>query len=210
MLRKLAVVLLMLPLSGCIDAEVTIAFTQGSEVKTTGVMQIAAEAFGMMGKTPEAACPDGKGELTDTVYTCTQEKVTTVDDLIAQAGKTMTGTPEDLARAGTVTRLENGNIRVSFDMDALLQTQRGAADAQNPKANNILRQAVAGHNFTLRVSGPKIVSTTGELSADGLTATRIIPVATFLDPKPDFGAPFVTEVQVQVQKSCFLWVFCGS
>lgn len=203
-MRKILPLLFPLLLSACIDADVTIAFTSETEVTTTGEMRIARELFDMMGKSADAACPGGTGALTDTGFTCVQTKTMTVEELLAEAPRGNQGTPEDLTAAANITRLENGNIQVSLDFSELMKGQQGAEELKGMA--KMMKAAVAGHNFTFHISGPEIVSTTGTLSEDGLTATRIIPVSTFLDTKPDFGPAFVTEVGLT--GSCFLWVFC--
>lgn len=201
-----ALLTLMFPvlLSACVDADVTIAFVSETEVTTTGEMQMARELFDMLGKSADAACPGGAGALTDTAFTCTQTKTMTVEQLLAQAPRANQGTPEDLTAAANIKRLENGNIQVVLDFSELMQGQQGAEELKGMA--KMMKAAVAGHDFTFHVTGPSIVSTTGTLSEDGLTATRIIPIATFLDAKPNFGPAFVTEIDLT--KSCFLWVFC--
>jgi hypothetical protein len=203
-MRVLLALLFPALLSGCIDADVTIAFTSETEVTTTGEMQMGRELFDMLGKSAETACHGGQGRLTDTGFTCTQTKTMTVEELLAQAPRTNQGTPDDLAAAANITRLQNGNIQVILDFSELMKGQQGAEELKG--LAKMMKAAVAGHSFTFNISGPEIVSTTGTLSEDGLTATKIIPIATFLDAKPDFGPAFVTEVGLT--GSCFLWVFC--
>ena len=203
-MRVLLALLLPLMLSACIDADVTVAFTSETEVTTTGEMQMARDLYDMLGKSVDEACPGGKGALTDTTFSCTQTKTTTVEELLARAPHTNQGTPEDLAAAAIITRLENGNIQVALDFSEMMRGQQGAEELKG--LAKMMKLAADGHNFTFHVTGPSIISTTGTLSDGGLTATKIIPISTFLDAKPDFGPAFVTEVGLT--GSCFLWVFC--
>lgn len=201
---RIFALLLPLLMSACIDADVTIAFTSETEVTTTGEMQMARELFDLMGKSAEAACPGGTGALTETAFSCKQTETMTVEELLAQAPRTNQGTPEDLTAAAAITRLDNGNIQVALDFSQLMKGQQGAEELKGMA--KMMKAAVAGHSFTFHITGPQIISTTGTLSEDGLTATKIIPIAAFLDAKPDFGPAFVTEVGLT--GSCFLWVFC--
>ena len=201
---RILALLFPLLLSACIDANVTIAFTSETEVTTTGEMQMGRELFDLLGKSAESACPGGNGVLSDTVFSCTQTKTMTVEELLAETQRVNQGRPENLIAAAHITRLENGNIQVALDFSELMKGQQGA---EKWKAMaRMMKAAVAGHSLTFNISGPSIVSTTGSLSEDGLTATKIIPISTFLDTKPDFGPAFVTEVGLA--RSCFLWVFC--
>lgn len=197
-----------LTLAACIDADVALDFQGGGQVEAIVETEVSRQLFDMMGKTPEAACKEGKGELTADNFSCRIVKSMTVDELIADvARKNADADPLGLSGAGQIERLDENRLRVTFDFSTMMSGRDDLPDAgQLAAMGPMLKAAVAGRSLTFTIKGHKIIDTTGTLSEDGTTATRILPIAALLDAKPDLGPAFVTTVQTD--QSCVLWVFC--
>lgn len=207
--RVFALLSLILPLSGCLDVDVTMDFKDSDTAEMTVAMEMSREFYDLTGGGKgQGICPKAEqGSKADLVVgekqvTCRATRTVQIADMVA--GKQGAGKGIEADKMALVERLDDDTLRVTMDLTGLMadrppQDQGGAED--------MLRAAFAGHALTFRIKAPAIVETTGELSDDGLTATKTIPIAAFLDQPPDFGPPFVTTLRLR--ESCWLWVICG-
>lgn len=205
----LAFLSLILPLSGCLDVDVTMDFKDSDTAEMTVAMEMNREFYDLTGGGKgQGICPTPEqGSQADLVVgetqvTCRATRMVQIADMVAGKRDTAKGIEAD--KMALVERIDDDTLRVTMDLTGLMadrppQNQGGAED--------MLRAAFAGHALTFRIKAPTIVETTGELSDDGLTATKVIPIAAFLDQPPDFGPPFVTTLRLR--ESCWLWAFCG-
>lgn len=210
--RILAPFALLTFLSGCLDIDVTMDFKDAETAEMAVSMVMSREFYDATGGAKgKGICPTPKGgEGADLVVgekevTCSATKTVLVEDVISgAAGKGSKGSKGiDADKMAKVERIDDTTLRVTMDLAGLMQ-QRPKQDAGG--AEDMLRAAFAGHNLTFRIKAARIVDTTGELSEDGTTATKVVPIAAFIDAKPDFGAPFVTTLKLE--ESCYLWVIC--
>lgn len=209
MRRVLAFLCLILPLSGCLDVDVTMDFKDSETAEMTVAMEMSREFYDLTGGGKgQGICPAAQeGSKADLVVgekqvTCRATRTVQIADMVAGKRDAAKGIEAD--KMALVERIDDDTLRVTMDLTGLMadrpkQDQGGAED--------MLRAAFAGHSMIFRIKAPVIVDTTGDLSEDGTTATKVIPIAAFIDQPPDFGPPFVTTLRLR--ESCWLWVFCG-
>lgn len=203
-MRRLALVLLLvLPLSACLDVDLTLDFKDETLVETTMDMQLGRELFDLTGKSPQEFCKDGTATVGTETISCVQRRASTVDEFIAEADRRAASGPADQIRqAAKVERLEGNRLRVTLDF-AGMAAAGGPEVAQARQMAGLMRAALAGHSMVFRIKAPKIEATTGTLAADGKAAEYVLPLAALLADQPP--APFVTTLAL---KSCWLGVFC--
>ncbi|MDD8022954.1 MAG: hypothetical protein PHX82_07600 [Paracoccaceae bacterium] len=193
-------------LSACIDADVTMDFSDGETMQGGVEMSLDRKLFDMMGKSPAAACPGGEGVLTSSDFTCSTHDAVPIAKLLEE-GAPKTGQNDfDPSSAATFERVDDNTIRVSFDFAEMARKGRKSDQQDLGGMEDMIRAAMAGHSFGFHIKGYKILSTTGTLSEDSTEASLVIPVSAFLDENPDLGPPFVTEVQLK--RHCTFFIFC--
>lgn len=195
-----------LMLSACIDADVTMDFSDGETMQGGVEMTLARELFDMMGKSPAAACPGGEGVLTKTDFTCRTHGETPIAKLLEEGAAETAQNDFDPSAAAKFERVDDNTIRVSFDFTEMASKGQKTGQQDMGGMEDLISAAMAGHSFSFHIKGYKIVSTTGTLSEDGTEASLVIPVSAFLDESPDLGPPFVTEVQLK--RHCTFFIFC--
>lgn len=204
MRRILLALTLALPLSGCIDADVTLDFKDETNAEVIADFSLGRQLFDMAGKSAEESCKDGTHSLTTEKFTCSTRKTMTIDALIAESkGK---GSPPDgpnaaLRETASIERLDDNRLRISLDF-AELGGNRDEAQEMKEMAG-MMRTALAGHSLVFRIRAPKVVETTGTLSADGKSAEYVVPLSAVLEETAPKA--FVTTIEL---KSCRFRFFC--
>jgi hypothetical protein len=202
--RLFALCLAVLPLAGCIDAEVTIDFKDETTVETAMDLRLGREIYDLTGGDPQKLCKGGTATVgTDTV-SCVQRRTMTLDEFLADAQATATPNSPDAAlrKAVVVERLDDRRLKVSFDF-AGLAAAGGPEAAQARQMGALMRGVLAGHDLVFRIRAPEIEATTGTLSEDGRTAEYVLPlVAVLSDTAPQ---PFVTTLAL---KTCWFGFLC--
>jgi hypothetical protein len=210
MFRRLLAPLAFLALSGCLDVDVTMDFKDAETAEMTVGMVMARQFYDVTGGGEgKGICPraqeGSKADLIlgETEVTCRATRTVKVADLVS--GKSEGGKGIEADRMAMVERIDDDTLRVTMDLTALMAAR--PPQLQMGEGQEMVRAALAGHALVFRIKAPQIVETTGDLSEDGTTATKTIPIAAFLDTPPDFGPAFVTTLKLK--ESCWLWVFCG-
>lgn len=168
---KIAAVGAALTLAGCIDVDMNTEILGDDQARVTGFMQVQSGMLDMMGG-PEGFCDDEDGtlEMTETHARCNLM----IEGSFAEVFEDGAGEPAPTAEA-----LGDGTVRVSFPIGAMM------ADAdemrEDPQMMAMMRPMLEGHSFTLRISGQQVLSSNGEISADGKTATFTLPLVQILD-----------------------------
>lgn len=204
MRRILALLCLALPLSACIDADVTVDFKDAETVEMVSSHSMTRQLFDMAGKSPEESCENGKPTLTTDKFTCEMTQSMTVDAFIAEANQSAASAenPEEQIReAMKVERLDDNRLRLTLDMSDAMSGNPDAAEMKEMAA--MMRAALAGHSIVMRIRAPKIEETTGTLSEDGKQAEYVLPLTALLEDTAP--AAFITTVSL---KSCTFGIFC--
>lgn len=199
--------LLVLTLGACIDAELSLDFTDGDTVDGRFEYSMSRQLFDMTANTPEKACSQGQHSLTEEKFTCISGKTVSLDEFLAEESLFADGPNGNPGDAIRIEKLGDTRLRITMDFSDLGGDETDAQPEYMAGMADMMRAAVAGHSIVFTVKGRNIVETTGTLSEDGTTAQRVLPVAKFLDENPDFGPPFVTVVQLK--ETCRLWIFCS-
>ncbi|SMR82356.1 hypothetical protein SAMN04488030_2706 [Aliiroseovarius halocynthiae] len=191
-MRKILFLLCLLPLSACIDAELTLK-VEGDNATVASVIRMAPEAYQMAASSGENLCEDGIGEkLDDGGYICSVEETGTIDEMIAELEKVKEKSdgmaPDETAQ---IERLADGNIRVSMDLGALKrQVSEGGLD---PAMIAMLQQSFIGRRLQMEIVG-NIVETNGEKDMNGRKASLTVPLDKLLMQDPSVPDSFITVV----------------
>lgn len=197
-----------LVLAGCIDAEVTMDFTDGQTMQGELRMDMARQLFDMIGQSPEEFCDGGNAVVGADSISCVTRNAVPIEEVLAGTGTIGPDSEFNPAEAARIERIGKDRLRITFDFQQAMADNASAPSLEELGGmQEVVRAAMAGHSFILRIRAPEIVTTTGTLSEDRKQAEYVIPIVRFLDTEPDLGPPFVTEIDLT--PSCFLWVFCG-
>lgn len=201
MRRLLAALVLSLPLAGCIEADLTLDFKDATNVEVVSKVGMGAELMAMTGQSLEEVCNGKPGVMQGEKVLCEDTRTMTVAELEAEIAKGGSDDPAaQLQNAFKIEHPDSSHIKVTLDFATLTASDQGE-EARQMAA--MMGEMFEGSNITLRVKGPKIVETTGTLSADATTSEVSIALKDLLAQTPP--KPFVTLIQTS---SCFLWVFC--
>jgi len=175
-----------LALAGCIDLDMNTEILGPDQARVSGYMQVQRAMLDMMGGA-EGFCAEDDGgtlELTDTHARC---------NLLTEGSFAEVFENGDEGPAPQVTDLGDGTVRVIFPLGAAMAD--AAEMREDPQMVEMMRPMLEGHSFTLRISGVQIVSSNGEISADGRSASFTFPLVMALDP--DATVPDTFEAVVR-------------
>ncbi|MBU2981286.1 hypothetical protein KO498_05615 [Lentibacter algarum] len=208
LLRTMLALLCLSFTTACIEGEIELSFVDDVTVESSATYTMARQLFDMTGSNAAKACPGGEHTLSSESFTCRGTGKGRLEALLNE--QTLPFEHAERARTEHVTfqRTSDNSVKVTVDFAAILREQKVPEDATASLAGaeDLLRAALAGHDFVFKIKAYKILSTTGELSDDETEAKRVIPVANLLDSPPNVGKPFVTEVQLK--KPCRFRFFC--
>lgn len=182
---KVAAIGAALTLAGCIDVDINTEILGDDQARVTGYMQVQAGMLDMMGGA-DGFCNEDEGtlEMTGTHARCNLM----VEGDFAEVFEDGSGDPAPTAEA-----LGDGTVRVTFPIGAWM------ADAdemrEDPQMLAMVRPMLEGHNFTFRVSGQEVLSSNGEISADGTTASFTLPLIQILDEDAELPDSFEAVVR---------------
>ena len=185
-LLKVAALGAALGLSGCIDVDMTAEIVGADQARVTGYMQVQREMLDMMGGAEGFCNADDGGtiEMTETHARCNMLIEGTFDEVFAS---------EDEGPQPEIEDLGDGTVRVIFPLGAALAD--AAEMREDPQMVEMMRPMLEGHAFTIRVAGAAIVSTNGELAADGRSASYSFPLVQVLDENATFPETFEAVVR---------------
>lgn len=185
-LLKAAALGAVLALSGCIDLDMNTEVLGPDQARVSGYMQVQRGMLDMMGGA-ESFCPTEEGgtiELTETHARCNVLMEGTFAEVFEAS---------DEGPAPSVEDLGDGTVRVSFPVGAA--TADAGEMREDPQMVAMMRPMLEGHSFTLRISGAQIVSSNGEISADGRSAVFAFPLEQVLDEGAEFPETFEAVVR---------------
>jgi hypothetical protein len=170
----------LLALAGCVDAELEVTILGDNSAHVSGYFQMDGQMYQMSGADSSFCDPAEGGTLTVTeaFARCDIDITGPFDELFAiEEGEDPNGQP-------TFEALGNGVVRIIFPYDAL--GADSAEMAQDPEMMAMFRPMLEGHSIVTRVTGANIVSSNGEVSADGRTASYTLDLLTLIGAQ---GAP---------------------
>jgi len=145
----------------------------------------------MMASSGEDMCEDGVATTLDNGdYQCTTEMTGTIDEMIAELEAAEEGMDPD--QTAKIEKLEDGNVRVSFDLAEMkAQISEGGMD---PNMVAMMQQAFVGRRILMEIEG-NIIETNGEKATNGRSASVTIPLDKLLMQDPSVPDSFVTIVR---------------
>jgi hypothetical protein len=167
---------------------------EGDMATVSSVITMGPDGYQMMASSGQDLCEDGVGTpLDDGGYRCVVEETGTIDEMIAEfeaAKESSDGmAPDDTAQ---IERLDNGDVRVSFDLAELkAQISEGSIE---PAMIAMMQQAFVGRRITMEIEG-NIIETNGEKAMNGRKASITIPLDKLLMQDPSVPDSFVTTVR---------------
>ncbi len=183
--------LLLMPLAACFDADMTFTIEDEDNAKMHAVMRMGPELYGMIAASGEDPCEEGVGEAQpDGGFICTLEETDTIDNIIAELNEapSETDNPMDMGEGFALERLENGNIKVAFDLGSMNDDM--ADQGMDPQMMAGMMQAFTGRKISITVAGAEVVETNGTLAEDGKSASMIVPLTTLFAPENDLPDSF--------------------
>ena len=93
----------------------------------------------------------------------------------------------------TAEDLGDGTVRVTFPIGEM--GAQGAEMRNDPQMAAMMRPMLEGHSFTIRVAGAEVVSSTGEISEDGTSASFSFDLVEILNPDVELPESFETVVR---------------
>lgn len=192
-MRKLLFLLCLLPLTACIDADMKLK-VEGDTATVSSVIVMGPDGYQMMAASGEDLCKDGVGTpLENGGYRCEVEETGTIDEMIAELESAKDSSdgmaPDNTAR---IERLDNGDLRVSFDL-AVLKAQISEGGME-PAMMAMMQQAFVGRRILMEIEG-NIIETNGEKAMNGRQASITIPLDKLLLQDPSVPDSFVTIVR---------------
>lgn len=185
-LLKIAAVGAALTLAGCIDVDMNTEILGPDQARVTGFMQVQAGMLDMMGGA-EGFCSEEEGgtlEMTDTHARC---------NLLIEGDFAEVFENGDNGPSPSAQDLGDGTVRVSFPISAFTDD---AADMRgDPQMAAMMRPMLEGHTFVLRISGAQIISSNGEISADGTSASFTMPLVQVLEEDANLPDTFEAVVR---------------
>lgn len=170
-----------LPLAACFDADITADFSDTDAVRIDAIMTMGADTYQMVSATGEDPCEEGVGTINaDGSFTCAMKEQRPLDELLEAMND-----PDDEIGFGDgveVARLDNGNLRVVFDLSDITADMPSREERVQMAA--MFGDAFAGHAITMSVVGEEIVETNGTVSEDGTTARFALQLADMFSPTP--------------------------
>lgn len=182
--KKFTLALLLMPLAACFDADMTFTVQDKDTASMNAVMRMGPELYGMIAASGENPCEEGVGEpQADGGFVCTIEETDSIDNIIAdlKAGTADPENPMDMGEGFSLERLENGHIKIAFDLGRLNDDM--GKQGMDPQMMAGMMQAFTGRNISVTVAGPEIVDTNGTLAADGKSASMVIPLTELFAPE---------------------------
>ena len=208
-LSTLGLIVLLWPLAGCYDIDVTARVNDDKTVTMISLTEIDREFYDT-DEDDDGSCPKDKAEIGEKTVVCHEEHTSGLGTLKVRPDDP---DPSEIGDPTiTATEIDDGVIRVSFPLQDLKDSALARAASARPgqdltSAEALLSITLADHTLSLNVTGNEIVDTNGTLSEDGKSASLVIPlvdlVGTDLDHLP---AAFTADVRLH---GCSFWIFCG-
>lgn len=186
-LLKIAALGAALGLSGCVDIDMTAEILGQDQARVSGFTQIETPMLEMMGGA-ESFCNAEDGGTLEVLG-----GVTRCNMLVEGSFADVFAADEEGGPAPKVTDLGDGTVHVTFPIGAA--TRDMGEMRADPQMAAMMRPMMEGRTFTIRIRGAQIVSSNGEISADGRTATYSFPLVDVLSETAEFPELFEAVVR---------------
>ncbi len=179
-----------LSLTACIGVDVDIEVLSDDTGRMTGIFEMQRGMYDMAAADGDSDfCDESEGgtlELTPDKAICRMDRTATFEELFA-------GDDDDTEINAQIEPLGNNTVRVTIPLDDFGNDMDEMLD--DPAMLAMFRPMLEGYAISFSVSGAEILSSNGEVSADGRRATFAMPLTGLLDADLDLPDAFVTEVR---------------
>ena len=204
-MRFIVLVLSALSLSACLSIDANVDIAEDGGVRSEMVLTVSQDMYELINVDGGQNFCIEDGEVlsqSDRGYSCATTRSADVADLTE--GRFQFDIDPSNSDAATtpliVTETELGVLEIIIDLTPMMEDDPQQAELQSPEMKEIIKAAMAGHAMTYRFTGMEVLETTGQISADGRTASLTVPMADFIDKK----APQQFRSVIRYQESGFL------
>ncbi len=173
-------------LSACVDVDMTATIEGADQASVSGHMTVQQQMLEMIGGGASFCPEDEGGTLTIEGETARCDVMTS--GTFAEVFESEPGEPSP-----TAEDLGDGTVRVTFPIGEM--GAQGAEMRTDPQMAAMMRPMLEGHSFTIRVAGAEVVSSTGEISEDGTSASFSFDLVEILNPDVELPESFETVVR---------------
>jgi len=159
--------LVVVPLAGCFDAEMSLNFPDENSAEATMKMVASADFYAMASSSGEEFC-EGEESVDDAGnHVCIETVSGTIDEIVADP---------DVGEGLTIERRDGGLLYVAFDLGDITEDLAPPEEEGAEEMMAMMMEAFAGHSIRMELSGAEILETNGTLSDDGKSASFEIPL----------------------------------
>lgn len=175
-------------LSACLSVDANVDIAEDGSVNSQMVLTVSQDMYELINVDGGQNFCIEDGEVlsrSDRGFACTTTRQAHVDDLIAgHFSFDIDPSNSDAASTPlTVTEIETGVLEIIVDLSPMMEDDPQQAELQSAEMREIIKAAMDGHAMTYRFTGMEVLETTGQVSADGRTASLTIPMGDFIDKK---------------------------
>ncbi len=176
-----------LALAGCIGADVEVEILGDDLARMTGTFEMQRALFDMADAEDDFCDPADGGtlELTAERALCRFDRTGSFSELFEDG--------EDTDMQAFFEPLGNDVVRVTIPMDDMNDEMDEMFE--DPAMVAMFRPMLEGYSIGFTVTGVEIISSTGDISEDGRSASFTLPLVSVLEPGFDPPEAFVTEVR---------------
>ncbi|MEP3347104.1 MAG: hypothetical protein ABJN34_06175 [Litoreibacter sp.] len=195
-LRKFALIL-MLPLSACLDVEADIKIGEDEVITADTTMVLGRQLFDMLqlvGPQAEGLCPaDAERVETPDSVSCKSSDTSTIDEAIAEAETAKAEDP--FLGEMELVRLDDERLKLSVPLDFENIEGRPAELTPDNPMFAMMASGLEGSEIVVRLHGLEIESSNGAISEDGTTVELVIPTVEVLQPSGTLPKTFEAVVK---------------
>ena len=210
-MRVLLLTLSAFLLSACLSIDAKVNIAEDGRVDTDMVMIVSQDMYELINVDGGQNYCINVGETLSQVdrgYACTTSSTSHVDDMLAgRFGFDIDPSNQDAASTPiTVTQPQDGVLEIVVDLSPMMEDDPQQAELQSQEMKALLKAAMSGHAMAYSFSGLEVIETSGQISADGRTASLSVPMSDFIDKT----APSEFRTTLRYQESGILGRITGT
>ena len=173
-------------LSACLSIDAKVNIAEDGTVNTDMVMIVSQDMYELINVDGGQNYCINDGEVLSVVdrgYACTTTSTAHVSDMLAgRFGFDIDPSNQDAASTPiTVSEVEAGVLDIIVDLSPMMEDDPQQADLQSAEMKAMVKAAMSGHAMSYSFTGLDVIETSGQISADGRTASLTVPMGDFID-----------------------------
>ena len=182
-LRKLALILI-LPLSACLDVESEVTIGEDEVITADTTMVLGRQLFDMMqmmGEQGAELCPPAAEKVeTPESVSCKSRETMTIDEAIEQADAAKKEDP--FLGKMELVRLDAERLKIILPLDfENIEGKPTELSAENPMFG-MITDGLQGSEIVMRLRALEVESSNGTISEDGTMVELVVPTVEILQP----------------------------